>query len=133
MNRRLVVAIDGHDGAGKTTLAAALSTHMGCATVCPFSGEAGRSLLKAGENKNINELVKIGTAAIESAVSSVSGCTPVILDRGWMTVASFVPDAPDFFSKWKLWIPTVLCWADLKRGVVVIMRLSYKSNKEEML
>ena len=113
MRERLIIALDGHDGAGKTTLASALATRLGGMAVRPFSGSIGTELLRAGANRDVVELVKIGSTAIENAVSSVPGNIPIVLDRGWMTVASFVPESAEFCSQWNTWIPTVLCWAEL--------------------
>lgn len=113
MRERLIIALDGHDGAGKTTLASALATRLGGMAVRPFSGSIGTELLRAGANRDVGGLVKIGSTAIENAVSSVPGNIPIVLDRGWMTVASFVPESAEFCSQWNTWIPTVLCWAEL--------------------
>lgn len=111
--RKLIVALDGHDGAGKTTLAAALAARLGGSAVRPYAGAVGEQLLKAGERGDVTALIHIGTTAIDAAIATVKGGGPIILDRGWMTIASFVPDTPEFFEQWKKWIPTVLCWSDL--------------------
>ena len=126
MNGRIIIALDGHDGAGKTTLAAALALALGGAAVRPFSGTVGAELLQIGENKDVRELIRVGSAAIENAISSVPGGIPVILDRGWMTVASFVPDSTDFFAQWNIWVPTVLCWAELS---TTLSRLALRHNE----
>lgn len=117
MSGRLVVALDGHDGSGKTTLAGLLGARLGGRCVRPFAGAAGAELMRAGERGSAGELVSIASQAIADAVASVPPSMPVVLDRGWMTVASFVPASEAFFSEWPLWIPTALCWADLPATV----------------
>lgn len=126
MKEPLVIALDGHDGAGKTSLAGALASQIGGTCVQPFSGTAGRALLNAGIRGDAEALVTIGTEAIEKAISSVPGTNPIILDRGWMTAASFVPASDFFFSTWKRWIPTTLCWADLEN---TLSRLSIRQEE----
>lgn len=127
MTDRLVIALDGHDGAGKTTLAAALANCLGGTAVRPFSGATGAELLHAGKLGNVPELVRIGGAAIEKAIASVPGGGPVVLDRGWMTVASFVPESADFFLQWDMWIPTTLCWSDL---ATTLSRLTMRHDED---
>ena len=53
MSERLIVALDGHDGSGKTTLAYALAERLGGTMVRPFAGETGAQLLHAGERQDI--------------------------------------------------------------------------------
>ncbi|MCW8091148.1 hypothetical protein [Alteromonas sp. ASW11-130] len=109
-----VFALDGHDGAGKTSLAQALAKQVGGVYARPFGGETGARLLSAGNDKRVDELVTIGRDAILKAIRPhIKDSTPVILDRGWVTVASFVADKPAFFKQWTLWCPTTLCWIDL--------------------
>ncbi len=95
-------------------LAVALATRLDGRVVRPFSGSTGAELLNAGACRDVAELVKIGSTAIEKAVLSEPGTSPIVLDRGWMTVASFVPESADFFAQWNIWVPTTLCWADMK-------------------
>ncbi len=127
MRERLVIALDGHDGAGKTTLASILANRIGGKSVRPFSGAIGAELMRAGECKDIAQLIRIGNSAIAKAVASVSGNTPVILDRGWMTVASFIPESEEFYKQWNNWVPTALCWAELR---TTLSRLSIRSDEK---
>lgn len=127
MKERLIVALDGHDGAGKSTLAVALAARLGGKAVRPFSGTIGAELMNAGESGDVVKLISIGNAAIEKAVSSVSGNVPVVLDRGWMTVASFVPESDKFFKQWGTWMPTALCWAELR---TTLSRLAMRCNEK---
>lgn len=127
MKKRLVVAIDGHDGAGKTTLARALASGLRGTAVRPFSGSAGHDLIRAGNQGDVDGLLNIGSAAISKALSSAPTTVPIVLDRGWMTVASFVPHSSIFFARWNAWIPTILCWVDLETTLV---RLASRQNEK---
>lgn len=127
MKKQLVIALDGHDGSGKSTLTKALASRLGGTSVQPFSGAAGKALLDAGIRGNAEALITIGTGAIENALSSVPENDLVILDRGWMTVASFVPASDFFFKEWKTWIPTTLCWANMEN---TLSRLSVRKDEQ---
>lgn len=127
MTARLILALDGHDGVGKTTLSQALAKRLGGTAVRPFSGSTGAKLLEIGAAQDVKALVALGTGAIDAAVASIPCDRPVVLDRGWMTVASFVPTSAEFFSLWKYWIPTALCWIPLD---VTVERLSARTDEE---
>lgn len=126
MSERIIVSLDGHDGAGKTTLSAALAARLGGVAVRPFSGAIGAELLRVGESGDVAGLVKVGSTAIENAILSVPGNIPVVLDRGWMTVASFVPESAEFFAQWNIWVPAALCWAELG---TTLSRLAMRSDE----
>jgi len=81
----------------------------------PFYGDFGSTLLRAGENGDVNDLIAIGNRAINACVEDDGQAEPLVLDRGWMTVASLIApqDLPKFFATWRRWIPTALCWANL--------------------
>jgi hypothetical protein len=110
-----VVALDGHDGAGKSTLAHALAQHVGGAYVRPFHGDVGAALLHAGAAGNLDRLIALGEQAIQTAVNAAVTECPIVLDRGWMTVASLcsAEQLTSFAVRWRVWMPTMLCWADL--------------------
>jgi hypothetical protein len=110
-----VVALDGHDGAGKTTLARDLAEHISGVYARPFQGATGEALLAAGAAGDLDRLIEVGDGAIRAALDASGRHRPVVLDRGWMTVASLCAGEPFevFAARWRLWIPTALCWADL--------------------
>ncbi len=121
-----VVALDGHDGVGKTTLAHALAEHAGGVYARPFHGAIGAALLEAGAAGDLDRLIAVGEHAIQTAVDAAAG-SPVVLDRGWMTGASLCSSEQftSFAERWRLWMPTVLCWADLETTLV---RLSVRDD-----
>jgi cytidylate kinase len=104
------LGLDGHDGAGKTTLALALARAAGASYARPFSGAVGRELMAAAEKADTMAVCEIGHRALTSALEDHG--RPLVLDRSWMTVASLVPTV-EFNAAWSVWIPTVLCWTDL--------------------
>lgn len=107
-----VVGIDGHDGTGKTTIAVNVAAQLGMLYLRPFGGSRGQELSRASAEGDTEAVLRIGASALEHALQSVAGSGPTILDRSWLTVASLVDDAV-FQARWTLWIPTILCWADL--------------------
>ncbi|MHA7271053.1 hypothetical protein [Arthrobacter sp. HLT1-20] len=126
---RGVVGIDGHDGTGKTTLAKNVAERLGMSYLRPFGGSRGQELTRASESGDTAEVLRIGASALEHALQSADGTGAILLDRSWMTVASLVDD-DEFREHWTLWIPTILCWADLP---TTLSRLAQRDEPEESL
>lgn len=112
MTAQQVLALDGHDGAGKTTLARQLAARVGGRYVRPFAGAQGSALMQAYEHGDTERVIEIGAQALGESMARSSG-EALVLDRGWLTVSTLVPQ-PLFAARWNLWVPTVLLWCDLR-------------------
>lgn len=107
-----VIGIDGHEGTGKTTIARGAADALNASYVRPFGGERGRLLSRADEAGDTDGVLRIGDAAITAAIRRSGPMRPIVVERSWITVGSLVSDE-EFYERWQLWIPTILCWADL--------------------
>lgn len=106
-----IFALDGHDAAGKTTLAAALADATGARYGRPLSGAAGRRIIGAYEAGRHQDVLSIGHHAILSQLEDAEAGESLVFDRGWVTVATLMP-RETFAASWKLWIPSALLWCD---------------------
>lgn len=122
-----VIALDGHDGAGKTTLSRWLAMETGGSYQRPFGGALGEALLLAATQGQVAKVLALGEHGITNAIAAAGSVRPVILDRAWMTVASLV-NWEIFVSEWHLWIPTVMCWADIE---TTLMRLKRRGERPD--
>lgn len=106
-----VLVLDGHDAAGKTTLATMLAKSVGGVHVRPFAGDVGERFVKCVNEGEMSQAADIAKKAIKRALCKVDA--PVLVfDRHWMTAFSLLGE-----SYWKAWQPlpaTTLCWADLR-------------------
>jgi len=107
-----IIGIDGHEGTGKTTIARGVARALNASYQRPFGGERGLLLARADEAGDVDAVLRIGSAALTSAIWRSGPTRPVVLDRSWMTVGSLMTDE-DFYDEWQVWVPTILCWADL--------------------
>lgn len=111
VGKRPMLVLDGHDGAGKSTLSRRLATELGGVWVRPFSGSGGESMLAAAESGDEASAAEMATAAVEGAMAAKGG-SPLIFDRHWMTVFTLVGE--EHYGAWMPLPPTVLCWIDLE-------------------
>jgi thymidylate kinase len=111
MSLQIILAVDGHDAAGKTTLASRLAERLGAAYVRPFSGQRGVAMLEAAEAGDTDSAFEIAGKAVEQTLSVNQHAPLIVCDRLWLTVFSLVPQ--DLHDRWPYLAPLVLCYADL--------------------
>jgi dephospho-CoA kinase len=99
------IALDGHDGAGKTTLAKLVAQRCGAVYVRPFAPPLGDALMAAYRAGDEPRVVEIGRSAIAAALASHSG--RLVLDRGWLTVQTLLSGSHE--RAWSDECRTVLC------------------------
>lgn len=107
-----VIGIDGHDGTGKTTIAQGVARALNASYQRPFAGERGLLLARAKQAGDREAVLRVGSAALTAAIRRSGPTRPIVLDRSWMTVGSLLTDE-DFYDRWNIWVPTILCWSDL--------------------
>lgn len=121
----ILLAIDGHDGAGKTTLARRLAVQIGGVYVRPFGGPNGRKLLELADSGAVDHANEEALAMVRDAINSVDARIKVF-DRHWMTVFTLVPE-----RLWATWFPlppTTLCFSDLE---TTHSRLDYRDEASQ--
>jgi hypothetical protein len=106
-----LIAVDGHDGSGKTTLALALAERVGAKYARPFGGAYGRELIEAWHSGRHDAVMTTGEKAVRAALNETGMTGNWVFDRGWLTVATLVPK-DIFATTWTLWFPTALVWCD---------------------
>ena len=124
----LQLVIDGHDGAGKTTLAARLAEALGGRHVRPFSGTLGALQLWCGERGDAEFTGELARRAIEYAIEQHRDARVIVFDRHWMTVCTLLPEA--MWGRWQPPPPTALCAASLP---VTLERLGARDEPQESI
>ncbi|MDH6238317.1 hypothetical protein [Cryobacterium sp. CG_9.6] len=107
-----VIGVDGHEGTGKSTIARGAARALHASFHRPFGNERGTLLAHASQAGDTDGVLRVGEAALTTAIHRAGSMRPVVLERSWLTVGSLLPDDV-FYERWQLWIPTILCWADL--------------------
>jgi cytidylate kinase len=125
----LILAIDGHDGSGKTTLSKLLAEKIGGIYIRPFAADAGIELIEHFEKKEYKRVSQFGNELIRKHAEEYEN-EILVYDRHWMTVFSLLPE-----SYWgdKIWHPlpaTTLCYADLEHTLSRLKKRTEKSYEE---
>ena len=119
-----VIALDGHDGTGKTTLSNRLAAVLSAEYVKPFTGNAGELMLLSAESGENEFAQKLAEKLICNAFSTVRN-SRVVMDRSYLTVLSLLPDSNQ--SEWLFRPRTILCHADYES---IEKRLSSRTSEE---
>ena len=122
-NTPAILVLDGHDGAGKTTLARLVAESLEGTYVNPFDGTLGDMLAWLCEEQRFDLADQLARASIQKIVNDHSGSPTLIFDRHWMSMFTLFP--VELSSSWFPLPATVLCWADLE---TTISRLSSRGE-----
>jgi hypothetical protein len=110
-SRRTILVLDGHDGSGKTALAARLAQSLGGIHVRPYSGIAGQLFLWSVERGDYSFSADLALHAVDYALAK-NNAPVLIFDRHWMTAFSVLPES--YWGAWEPLPPTSLCWAGIE-------------------
>jgi AAA domain len=100
---------DGHDGAGKSTLARLAARELGGVYVKPFDSTLGDHMSWLWKHGRFTEANTLALSALERAVER-SPDGPRIFDRHWATMFSVLPE--EYWSAWQPLPATVICHTD---------------------
>lgn len=117
---QIMLALDGHDGTGKTTLAENLAKALGGKYIRPYGKPFGPELLKASKANNFEKILKIGKDAYRRATSNHTDGRPLVFDRLWITLFTLLPDSLQ--KDWIIRPPTAVCWIDFPTTLARISR-----------
>ena len=110
MRDPLILAVEGHDASGKTTLARDLAAAIDAAYVRPYGGDVGPRLLVDAAAGRSADVSRAGLEAVRDCIAR-STAPVLVFDRHWMTVFTLTHEAD--WEAWKPLPPTLLCWSDL--------------------
>jgi len=106
-----ILALDGHDASGKTTLAKRLAQELDAVYVRPFGGKVGEAMLQASEEGDIAKVwtlacKPLGEALVQNKerILVFDRFLPTILTLCGENMLAYLPEGP---------IPCILCWSDL--------------------
>jgi len=111
MKEQIIIAIDGHDGSGKTTISKLLAEAVNGKYVKPFDGDVGELIVWSYKNNKFQFLEDLAFNAIEHIIENNVDKTILVFDRHWISIATLLPSEKikRYFNK-----PiTFLCWANI--------------------
>jgi hypothetical protein len=106
---RLVV-LDGHDAAGKSTLAGLIARHYGWRHVRPFAGELGDFIAWSYRSRRYRLANEVALGAVARVLDENRDAPGLVFDRHWLCMFTVLP--PGFRRAWRDRPPTILIWAD---------------------
>jgi hypothetical protein len=110
LSNRTIIALDGHDGSGKTSLASSLAYALSGLYIRPFAGAVGELLIWAVEVGEFAFASELAQKSVKKVLATDN--SPILIfDRHWMTVFTLLPE--EYWPAWKPLPHTTLCWANL--------------------
>jgi hypothetical protein len=108
----VVFVLDGHDAAGKTTLAALLAERTGARLVRPFEGKLGKLIAWSWGRGDFEVADTIARASVRKELASNGDARALVFDRHWLSLFTVLPRR--LHDAWQPLPPTVLCWTDVE-------------------
>ena len=105
-----IIVLDGHDGAGKSTIGSLLAERLGGLQVKPYTDSLGDMLSWLWQKSHFELVDELARLAIEKVIEENPGSTLLIFDRHWLSMFTVLPES--FYEKWYPIPTTILCWAD---------------------
>jgi AAA domain len=106
---QMELVFDGHDAAGKSTLAQLVAGELGGVYVKPFDSTLGDHMSWLWRHRRFTEANTLALSAVESAIEhNPNG--PRIFDRHWATMFSVLPE--EYWPAWQPVPATVICHTD---------------------
>jgi hypothetical protein len=106
-----IFAVEGHDAAGKSTLAELLADRTGARLVRPFSGALGDLIAWLWGREEFALADEVARASVRKEIMSHVDGRPLIFDRHWMTMFTVLPSK--LHDHWRPLPPAALCWTDV--------------------
>lgn len=117
-----ILVIDGHDGAGKTSVAQRLDPGYG-RYVKPFGGTLGDHVAWLASKGRWAEVDATARSAVEFVLERNADAKRLIFDRHWLSMFTLLPEA--YRTAWYPVPHTVLCWTTLD---VTLFRLDRRGE-----
>jgi len=95
---RFRIALDGHDGSGKSTMAARLADELGARLVKPFADTLGDHIAWLWGRSQFTDADRLARASIDR-FESLHADESVVFDRHWLTMFTVLPEA--YWSGWR--------------------------------
>ena len=105
-----IIILDGHNGAGKSTIGSLLAEHLGGRQVKPYTDSLGDMISWLWRSSRFELVDELARLAIEKVIEEHPESTLLIFDRHWLSMFTVLPES--FYEKWYPIPTTILCWAD---------------------
>lgn len=90
MAKPTIIAIDGHDASGKTTIAKLLSKEIDGKYIKPFDGNIGDMIVWAYKKKKYSLIDEIAINVIEMNIDKNRNEKYLIFDRHWLSIETLL-------------------------------------------
>jgi thymidylate kinase len=107
-----IIVLDGHDGAGKTTLARLAAATLGGTYVKPFDSTLGDMIAWLCEEQGFELADELSRASIRKIMEEHTESPLLIFDRHWLSMFTLFP--VKLRASWFTLPTTILCWTDLE-------------------